>query len=483
MYHSLCKGKLRRTLEYCEAKINMAINLIKKVLHNPYKIFSGCSNFRIFRLLPDKTFLKLKFRGVVGYKLNLDNPVTFCEKQQWLKLYDRKPIYTTMVDKCEAKKYAASIIGEEYIIPTLGVWDHFEEINFDSMPNQFVLKCTHDSGGLVICRDKRTFNKKTARRKIKKCLKNNYYWVGREWPYKNVKPRIIAEQYMEDSLTHELRDYKIFIFDGVAKALSIATDRQKQGEDAKFDFYDAQFVHLPLTNGHPDASPTPTRPEAFDEMKALTEKLSQKIPCLRVDFYDINKMIYFGELTFSHWSGLVPFDPEKWDKTFGSWIKLPEKLGGGYISINENGWILWIHQDRSSNKSENAVKNAGLTDIKFYCFHGEPKFLYVSTGLENHKTARMDFLNTNWTLTNFGRTDYKHYDTLPKKPDTFDEMLKYAKLLSKGINFIRIDFYDIDGHLYFGEFTFSPNGGFVVFEPRKADTEIGEFLHIRTENN
>ena len=226
------------------------------------------------RLLPDRKYLELIFPLRIGYPLNLDNPKTFSEKLQWLKLYDRKPIYTKMVDKYEAKKYVAGIIGEEYIIPTLAIYDRVEDIDFDAMPNQFVLKCTHDSGGLVICKDKTSLDKAAAINKIKDGLKRNYFYQNREWPYKNVKPRIIAEAYMEDSTTSELRDYKFFCFDGVVKALFIAEDRQKKGEETKFDFFDADFRHLDIRNGHPNAGTLPAKPKTFEKMKVLAEKLS-----------------------------------------------------------------------------------------------------------------------------------------------------------------------------------------------------------------
>jgi len=279
----------------------------------------------IFKFIPDEPYLKIMYRLRMGKKLNLDNPRTFNEKIQWLKLHDRKPIYTTMVDKYEAKNYVASIIGEEYIIPTLGVWDKFEDINFDSLPNQFVLKCTHDSGGLVICRDKFSFDIEAAKKKINASLKTNFYWVAREWPYKDVKPRIIAEQYMEDKSDHELRDYKFFAFDGVAKALFIATDRGDESIDTKFDFFDMDFKHLEFTNGHPNAEIELHKPKTFEKMRLLAEKLSEGIPQVRVDFYEVNGRTYFGEITLAHWSGMKPFVPEEWDYTFGGWIDLPDR--------------------------------------------------------------------------------------------------------------------------------------------------------------
>lgn len=273
----------------------------------------------------DKKYLRRLFKLNMGKELNLDNPQTFSEKLQWLKLYDRKPEYTQMVDKVEAKNYVARIVGDEYIIPTIGVWDRVEDIDWDTLPNQFVLKCTHDSGGIVICSDKSKLNTKAAIAKLKKGLRKNYYYRNREWPYKNVKPRIIAEQYMVDESGYELKDYKWFCFDGEPKALFIATDRGTENEETKFDFFDAEFNHLPFTNGHPNAKREIKKPEGFEQMKKLAALLSNGCPHLRVDFYDINGKIYFGELTFYHWSGMMPFEPEEWDYTFGSWIKLPQK--------------------------------------------------------------------------------------------------------------------------------------------------------------
>jgi len=260
----------------------------------------------------------------MGTELNLDHPKTFSEKLQWLKLYDRNPEYTKMVDKYEAKKYVAGIIGEEYIIPTLAVYNSTSEIDLEALPDKFVLKCTHDSGSVAICKDKKTFQKREAFAILEKGLSKNYFWQNREWPYKNVKPRIIAETYMEDIETQELRDYKFFCFDGKVKALFIAEDRQGD-EETKFDFFDADFHHMDIRNGHPNADTPPAKPHSFEKMKEMAEKLSQGIPHLRVDFYEANGKIYFGELTFSHWSGFTPFEPEEWDLKFGEWLHLPSK--------------------------------------------------------------------------------------------------------------------------------------------------------------
>lgn len=278
-----------------------------------------------FNLLPDKPFLKLMFYVRMNKRLNLKSPNTFNEKLQWLKLYDRKPIYTTMVDKYEAKKYVADNIGEEYIIPTLGVWDSFDEIDFDLLPNQFVLKCTHDSGGLVICRDKSALDMKVARKKITASLGMNYYLHGREWPYKNLKPRIIAEKYMESGNDQDLIDYKFYCFGGEPKFLYVSHGLSDHST-AHISYASLNWEKLPFKrNDFSDFDELPPKPLNFDKMIELSKQLSANIPFLRVDFYEINNRIYFGELTFFPGSGFTSFNPEEWDYTLGSWIELPPK--------------------------------------------------------------------------------------------------------------------------------------------------------------
>ncbi len=295
---------------------------IKQLIENPKRIFFTLGHYGLLKWMNDEKFLRIAYKIRMGKELDLDSPKSFNEKLQWLKLHDRKPIYTQLVDKYEAKRIVADKIGEQYIIPTLGVWDRFDDIDFDKLPDKFVLKCTHDSGSYMICHNKETFNYKAARKKFNRCLKLSFYWTDRQWPYKDVKPRIIAEEYMEDDATKELRDYKFFTFNGQVKALFIATDRSNQNEDTKFDFFDENFNHLPITNGHPNANPTPDKPLCFDEMKKLASVLGKGIPQVRVDFYEVNGRVYFGEMTFFHWSGMVPFEPEEWDTIFGSWINL-----------------------------------------------------------------------------------------------------------------------------------------------------------------
>ena len=291
----------------------------------PAYIYSACvCHFKpIASRLSDETLIKIIHRGYVGRKLDLDHPKYYTEKVNWLKLYDRNPLYNALVDKYEVKGIVAEKIGKQHIIPTLGVWDSFDDIDFDSLPNQFVLKCTHDSGGLVIVKDKSTFDVEAARKKIEKSLKRNFYILNREWVYKDVKPRIIAEAFMHDEKTNELRDYKFFCFNGEPKALFIATGRQADGPF--FDFFDMEYRHLDIINGHPNAPVPPEKPDTFDEMKEIAATLSKGIPHVRVDLYEINGTVYFGEMTFYHFGGWVPMKPEKWEKTFGDWLELPQK--------------------------------------------------------------------------------------------------------------------------------------------------------------
>lgn len=296
-----------------------------KLLYNPNYRWLYLANLGKYNNWDDKKYLQKNFECIMGKELDLDNPQTFNEKLQWLKLYDRKPEYTTMVDKYAVKKYVADIIGEEYIIPTLGVWNHFDEIDFDKLPNQFVLKCTHDSGGIVICKDKNKLDLKSAKKKIEKCLKRNYYWSSREWPYKNVKRRIIAEKYMTTSEMDDLPDYKIHCFNGEPKFILYCSERfSKTG--TKEDFLDTNWSNLPFKRpGLKCSDKILEKPSRLNEMLELAKILSTNIPFLRCDFYEIKGKVYFGELTFFPASGLEAFEPEEWDYKLGDWLKLPIK--------------------------------------------------------------------------------------------------------------------------------------------------------------
>lgn len=302
----------------------VSISHVLKYIKDPRYRFLVNSVKGKYTDMSDEEFLRRKYYAKMGKQLNLEDPKTYNEKLNWLKLYYRNPLFPVLADKYRVKDYVREKIGEEYVIPLYGVWDRFEDIDFAALPDQFVLKCTHDSGGLSICRDKASFDTEKARTKIEKSLKRNYYYVGREWQYNEITPRIIAEAYMEDERTKELRDYKFFCFDGIVKAMFVATDRQSSSPTT-FDFFDAEYHHFDVRQGHPNAKTIPEKPANFELMKELAEKLSVGIPHVRVDFYEVNGKAYFGEMTFFHFDGSTPFDPEKWDLTFGEWLQLPKR--------------------------------------------------------------------------------------------------------------------------------------------------------------
>jgi len=273
-------------------------------------------------LFSDKIYLKVYYFIKTGKRLNLKNPKSFNEKIQWLKLYDRQAIYSTMVDKYNVKKYVSKLIGEEYIIPTLGVWNSFQEIDFDKLPKQFVLKTTHDSGGVEICKDKGSFNFSKAQNHLNKSLRTKFYLRGKELPYKNVKPQIIAEQFMVDESNSELKDYKIFTFNGEPKFIQVDFDRfashKRNIYDTLWNFIDEQ-IQYPN-----DKNRIINKPTSLSKMLDLAKTLSKNTPLLRVDFYSINSKIYFGELTLYHGSGFEKFSNKNFGFSLGSLISLPK---------------------------------------------------------------------------------------------------------------------------------------------------------------
>lgn len=277
---------------------------------------------KINRCFPDELYLKILYWCIFKTKLNLKEPKTFNEKLQWLKLHDRNINYCTLVDKFLVKEYVSNVLGNKYVIPTLAVYDSVKDIKLDELPEKFVLKTTHSGGntGVVICTDKSTFDLKKAQIKLDKSLKKNSFYKSREWPYKKLKPKIICEKYIAANEGNDLFDYKFFCFDGEVKALFVATERSTG--NVKFDFFDSDFNHLNIVQIHPMSNRALIKPNNFEEMKTIASKLSKGIPHVRVDLYNIDGQIYFGEMTFYHHGGFVAFHPEKWNHIFGSWLKL-----------------------------------------------------------------------------------------------------------------------------------------------------------------
>lgn len=275
-------------------------------------------------ILSDRSFIKKIYRIRMGKEINLRNPKTFTEKCNWLKLYDRRPEYTLMVDKYAARQYVSEKIGEHYLVPLLGVWDHAEDIDFSALPQKFVLKCNHNSD-VTICTNKARLDIETVKNKLEIQLQDDYYKHKREWPYKNIKRKIICEKFMENSGDQELVDYKIFCFNGSPRFVMVNSNRFGEG-GVKVDMYDMDWNHMDMQDGHyPMAGDVFNKPDCFDEIVALSKKLSENIPFIRVDFNYWDNKLYFGELTFYHSAGLESFEPQKWDEVLGDWLVLPER--------------------------------------------------------------------------------------------------------------------------------------------------------------
>ena len=314
--------------------MNRPLVIAKRFLTDPVWRFRYLAEAGFYDKTEDEKYLIKKYELLMHTPLHLHPPVSFNEKLQWLKLYDRKPEYSIFVDKYRVREYIQGVLGEEYLIPLIAVYDNPDQIDFDVLPEQFVLKCNHNSGlGACICRDKRKLDCESVRKQLWKGYKENYYLVNREWPYKDVPRKIICEKYM-------------------------------------------------------------TVDKAADE------------------------------------SG----------------------------------------------------QPKGLIDYKFYCFNGEPRYLYVSQGLENHATARMSFLTLDWQFADFGRDDYMPLLELPQKPVHLEEMIQIARRLSRGTTFLRVDLYEINERIFFGELTFSPCAGMMPFNPPEADVRVGKELILPFEN-
>ncbi len=296
---------------------------IKKAIKKPniaalYLLNKLC----IGNFLSDRLYLKIKYRLLMGYPLNLKNPQTFNEKLQWLKLYNRNPKYTTLVDKYAVREYIAKTLGEEYLIPLLGVWDDADDIDFNKLPNRFVLKCNHNSGlGMCICTDKSKLDIEKVRNELKKGLKQDYYKTGREWPYKNVKRKIIAEKYMTDESGTELKDYKIMCFNGKFECAFVCSERFSE-DGLKVTFFDENWSVLPFERHYKKSERPIPCPKNYKKMIEFAEKLAKNMPFVRIDFYETGGRLYFGEITFFPGGGYEEFSPEKWDYKLGKMIDL-----------------------------------------------------------------------------------------------------------------------------------------------------------------
>lgn len=277
-------------------------------------LYQACS------FIKDPRYLKMMFRMKVKYSLDLENPRSFNEKLQWLKLFDRNDSYPDLVDKYQVRKYVAERIGDDHLIPLIGLWDSIDEMDFGCLPNRFVAKCTHDSGSVVICADKGSFDEGAAKKKLCHALKHDMFFVGREWPYSKVKPRIIVEEYLGNP-SDDLVDYKFMCFGGKVKCIFTCTERFSD-EGLRVTFFDTEWKKLPFERHYPASNKAIPKPENLSEMIRIAEILSRGLVFARIDLYVSKGSIYFGEVTLYPGSGFEPFRPLEWDYTLGSWLDI-----------------------------------------------------------------------------------------------------------------------------------------------------------------
>ena len=298
---------------------------IRTFIDNPQYFITSPAAKGWLDWVPDSLYLKLLYRVIMGRKLNLKNPKEYNEKLQWLKLNDRKPEYAIMVDKYEVRGYIAELLGEQYLIPCLGIYDSVEDIDIDALPDKFVLKCTHDSGSVEICKDKSCYDMEGAKHRLSQAMKRNYYATYREWPYKYVKPRIIAEGYLEGD-EGDLKDYKVMCFNGEAKIIEVHENRFVEGKVHTQTFYDREWEIVPLTQVETVTVDKPSeRPRQLEEILRLSELIAKDMYHARIDWYIEGDKIYFGEITFYDGSGFESFSTPEMERMLGDMIKLPEK--------------------------------------------------------------------------------------------------------------------------------------------------------------
>lgn len=443
----------------------MFLSKLNRAIKNPREVGLMLVNFLAPIITNDKVFLSLKYRVIFGKKLNWETPKTFSEKLQWLKVYDRNPQYTVLVDKIKVKEYVAEKLGEEFIIPTLGTWEHPEDIDFASLPEKFVLKCNHNSGlGMYICKDKSKMDKEAVIRELNKGLKEDYYKLGREWPYKNVPRRILAEKFIEtEPNVKDLPDYKWYCFDGEPKYCQLITNNTTQ---ESIGFYDTGWSRLTF-NEKDDVSPHDLQncPIDLEDQLRVVRELQKKETNACVDLFHIGKKTYFGEITHFSTSEFGELRESDYKIIHEKMNTLPGDKSGGMICV--------IKQDSTIN-----ISRPDFPDYKFFCFDGKVKAMFVATERQfKGEEVKFDFFDDNYNYLPF-RQGHDHAKVAPPKPSCFDDMKRAAEKLSKGFPHARVDFYEINGHILFGEMTFFHFSGLVPFEPEKWDEQFGKWLTL-----
>lgn len=435
----------------------------KRYILDPYYSFGNTLFNHFPRLMTDRYYLSVFWKKCMGYEIDWDHPVTFNEKLQWLKLHDRQPIYTTMADKLKAKQWAAERIGQQHIIPTLRQYKTVDEINLDLLPEQFVLKCNHDSGSVAICKDKKTFDLDAAKRKLSESLKNNFYWMAREWPYKNIKPVVFAEQYIQDTTP---------------------TDQPPHTEDPTTNIIS---TNLPLFKWHKErqycngwplieekitqAIELPAPASTIAQIAQQYKNLDRAIGPLTCQLFLIDGREYLADIEIPQ--TITP----SLLASITSALKSPKQLlqlvndktGNTDAILIEDDYIIHLHTVKRQQLF------SGLRDYKLFCFGGEPKIIYIANDSAEYPT------------TNYFDMDFKPLPlysrdppawTLPPKPARFDQMKHLAALLSEGIPHVRVDFYDTTQALLFGEMTFYHMGGFSPIRPPEWNLQMGNWIKL-----
>lgn len=444
------------------------MNTIKKIkcwIKDPKRFLNGLL-LELSPILPDKFFLNCMVRLFCGYWPNWKNPQTFNEKIQWLKLYNRRPEYTEMVDKYAVKDYVAKIIGEKYVIPTLGVWNRPEDIDWNSLPESFVLKTTHGGGnfGVVICKDKATFDRKKAIEKLNKSLKQNIYRTLREWPYKNVPHRIIAEQFIDPR--PNVKDclcYRWYCFNGDPNYCQVIHNRS---ENETFKFFDINWEHIELFHLNLDATSEtrlPSKPANLLTHLRIARELSKDLCCARIDLYETGENNYFAKVIDYPMSDKGKYRSEQRKELIGEMANLSGK--------SMDGLIITLMQN-----DELQIRYPDLPDYKFFCFGGTPRIIQLDFDrISDHKK---NLYSIEWDLLPFSFNYPSHPECHFDKPSKLDEMVELARKLSKDLPFSRIDFYWVNGKILFGEITFFPASGLGLFNPPKWDTILGDWISL-----
>lgn len=443
------------------SKIKTAISLCK----SPLKMIKPLSQNGLLGWMPDKLLIELMYKASFGKKPDLENPKTFNEKLQWLKLYNRRPEYTMMADKYAVRKYIAETIGEQYLIPLLGEWDSVEDIDFEALPNKFVLKCNHDQGSVIICRDKTKFDVEAAKKKLKYKLGKDHYEPLREWPYKNIPHKVIAEQYMSDSLC----DYSVFSLDRATHVTLAYSVAFTESDNIK-EYFCSKNIGC-FKAGLSEAIDFPEQKrKQYALMRKLAEKLAEKTPVDRIDFYETDGDIYFAEIAFRQKIDPKELKPDEWGLESGKWLEYSDNRG--YRLYTDDCSII------IPNPYCAAAQGTALTDYKFFCFNGVAESVMVCTERETGH-PKFYFFDKSWNLKKYNILGKKAPEgfTFPK-PDCINEMFDIAEKLSKGIPFVRVDLYCINGQIYFGETTFFPDSGFDANLLKESDEHWGKMLAL-----